>query len=376
MRWAILTTSLALAAVSSAAFGYDAYITTADWNPAAQLKRLPLPDEHVPGILPVAYEKAEAASLAAGCKACGKDGCCGPRTSIFAEYLLLTPRDAEIAYAIPIDGPIAAGDPRIPIGPTAMVNPDYDSGFRVGMSVPLDCCYSLVATYTWYNSDVSDSAKIDAISPDPDDVFHPLVIHPSTVDAATDVTDVSAHLAINFQFVDIDYKGIWYQDECCRWLTLVGVRYAHLDQNFASQFNFTGTTDVLSEVRFDGGGIRFGLEGERYCWGGFMLYAKGAANFVAGDFQGRYFQGDAFDPVVTEMTWSASRVVTILEVELGFGWQSCNGRWRANAGYVFNAWLNAVQPDEIIRAGQTNNFAGIGDGLSFDGLALRFAYRF
>ena len=127
---------------------------------------------------------------------------------------------------------------------------------------------------------------------------------------------------------------------------------------------------------FDGGGIRFGLEAERFCCCGIVLYAKGAANVLAGDFQGRYLQSDAFDPVVTEMTWSASRVVTILEVELGIGWQSCNGRWRVNAGYLFNGWLNAVQPDEIIRAGQTNNYDGMGNGLSFDGLTIRTEFRF
>jgi hypothetical protein len=177
--------------------------------------------------------------------------------------------------------------------------------------------------------------------------------------------------------VDLDYKGIWYEDACCRWQALVGVRYAHLDQLFTSQFDFNGTTDVLSEVNFDGGGIRFGLEAERYCCCGFLLYAKGAANFLAGDFQGRYFQGDEIlDPTVVDVTWSASRVVTILEVELGIGWQSCDRRWRATAGYLFNGWLNAVQPDEMIRAAQTNELTGLGNGLSFDGLAVRGEFRF
>jgi hypothetical protein len=305
------------------------------------------------------------------CQKCRRSCCCGPCISVFAEYLYLTARDAEVTYAIPIDGPIVAGDPRIPVGPAAIVDPGYESGFRVGFGVPVDCCADLILSYTWY-----ESSTVDAINAVGTDVINPLVIHPSTVNAATDVLNASARLDIDFEFVDLDFKSLWCEFGCGRMNYLLGLRYGHLDQNFRSQFNFNGTTNVLSDVNFDGGGIRLGLEGERRCWGCFLLYGKGVANFLAGDFNGRYFQSDAFDPVVADVRWSASRVVTILEAELGIGWQSCDCRCRVTAGYVFQGWLNAVQPDEMIQAGQTNNFAGLGDGLSFDGLAVRAEYRF
>lgn len=378
MRWAVFALTFSLVAVGATAFAAQPDYMTASWRPDVQESQAISPagespaavadDFQVPhiGVTEEPYEWVDKV-YDVGCKV----ACCRPCVSVFAEYLYLTPRDAEIAYALPIDGPIAAGDPRIPIGPTAMIDPEYDSGFKVGVNVPIDCAHSVEAAYTWYNSDVRTADTISA-----PDVLSPLVIHPSTFNAATDVLNASAHLAINYQLGDIDYKTVWYEHACCRVQALVGVRYAHLDQLFTSQFDFNGTTDVTSEVNFDGGGIRFGLDAEKHCCCGFLLYARGVANFLAGDFQGRYFQGDSFDPVVVDMTWSASRVVTVLEVELGVGWQSCDRRWRLTAGYVFNGWLNAVQPDEMIRAGQENDFGGVGDGLSFDGLVARLQYNF
>ena len=47
---------------------------------------------------------------------------------VFGEFLYLRPRNAEVAYAMPVDSLITGTQ----IGPTAIVDPGYHPGFRVG----------------------------------------------------------------------------------------------------------------------------------------------------------------------------------------------------------------------------------------------------
>ena len=137
MRWAALTLGLTLGLVNASAFANEPSLMTAAWHPEVRADYLSAPVAGQPEILPVAYRLPGVEQKESCCGKCGKGTCCGPRIGIFAEYLLITPRDAEVAYAIPVDGPIAPGTPRIPIGPTAVANPDYDSGFRVGFGVDI-----------------------------------------------------------------------------------------------------------------------------------------------------------------------------------------------------------------------------------------------
>ncbi len=120
-----------------------------------------------------------------------------------------------------------------------------------------------------------------------------------------------------------------------------------------------------------------GLEGERYSnsrrW---LVYGKTAASLVAGEFTADYRQGQSFDPMVVDTTWKADRVVPMLDLELGAGWQSRCGTWRITGGYAFNAWYNTVKTDEWIKSVQSNNFVGLGDGITFDGIVLRCEGRF
>jgi hypothetical protein len=160
-----------------------------------------------------------------------------------------------------------------------------------------------------------------------------------------------------------------------RWL--VGARYAGLDQDFTATFSSLGTEAVATRLNFDGGGPRFGLEGEWHsCRSGFFAYGKTAASFVVGNFQGRYVQTQSFDPVVVDTTWKAGWVVPILDLELGAGWQSRCGRVRLSAGYLLSAWYDTVKTADYIGAVQMNNYRDLGHSMVFDGLTARAEIRF
>ena len=145
---------------------------------------------------------------------------------------MLRPRDAEVAYAVPIDGAIVPPpDNPIQVGPVAMVDPDYSSGFRVGGSWALDQCTSIVATYTFFESHTSNAVAVDAPI-----VLRSLVTHPGTLNAAADYLAASADLNVDFQTADLDYRAIWWLGECSVVNWSVGARYAQLTQEFDSLF--------------------------------------------------------------------------------------------------------------------------------------------
>jgi hypothetical protein len=298
-------------------------------------------------------------------------GCCW---EVFGDYLLLRVRDAEVAYAVPIDGAIVP-PPAVPVqvGPTAVVDAQYDSGFRVGAGYQWDDCATLRASFSWFES--GDDNEIATAAPN---VLRSVVTHPGAQAAPTDFLRAQASHDIEFQLGDVDYSAIFSCSELHVLSWVIGARYAHLEQNFRSRFADGGVEAVATDITFDGGGIRLGLEGERYARGGsgLMVYGRGLASFVAGDFQGRYMMGTGADPTIVDTTWEAGRIVTILDLEAGVGWTSPRGRVRLMVGYMLSAWLNAVQTDEFIQGVRANNMVDLGDGLTFDGLVARAAIRF
>jgi len=260
----------------------------------------------------------------------------------------------------------------------ALVDPDYSTGFRAGGSWALDQCTSIVGTYTWFESDTSHAVSVDAPL-----VLRSLVTHPGTLNAAADYLAASANLSVDFQFADLDYRAIWWLGECSVVNWSVGARYAQLTQEFDSQFTYTGTVDsVATAVDFEGGGIRLGLDGERHHGShGFLLYGKGAVSLIAGEFSASYFQGSDQDPEVVNTVWTAGRLVPIVDLELGAGWQSPCGRFRVTAGYLVSMWFNTLTTDSWIRSVGQNSFVGQADAISydtltFDGFTARAEYRF
>ncbi len=148
-------------------------------------------------------------------------------------------------------------------------------------------------------------------------------------------------------------------------------------QDFGADYFYNGTESVDTEIDFYGAGLRLGLEGEAFNqshrW---LCYGKTSASFMAGSFTADYELVDSFDPEVVDTTWKAGRIVPMLELELGMGWQSRCGTWRVTGGYLISAWYNTVTTDQWVKAVQSNNFVGLSDTITFDGLVLRCEGRF
>ena len=358
-----------------------------------QVAPMGYPAAYAPAV-PPQFDVRQAAALsgptqtAAACSECGGAGCstcdpcnvCGGVTScwchcvsVWGEYLYLRPRNAEVAYGVPIDGAIIPSPVNpVQVGRIGMVDPDFSSGIRFGVSYVLDGNSSVTAQYTWFESNTED--QVDTQAPY---VIRSLVSHPGTLTAAQDFLSARASQRIRFDWLDVDYRTVL---DCCdnRLITfLVGARAGQFNQDFSADYMDNGTETVQSEIDFYGAGLRLGLEGEKYSasrrW---MVYGKSAASFVAGQFTADFRQSQSFDPMVVDTTWEAGRIIPMMDLELGAGWQSRCGTWRITAGYAVNAWFNTVKTDQWVKAVQGNNFVGLSDGMSFDGIVFRCEGRF
>ena len=310
---------------------------------------------------------------------CACDSCCLPpwahRCNVFYEVMVLRPRDAEVAYAVPIDGAIVPGITPVQVGRIGVADPDYTPGWRLGGTWAFNECSSLVFTYSRFESSTNDSVSTTAPN-----VIRSTVLHPGTANAGSDFLDARAVSDVDFQLFDIDYRAVWDSGDLWAINYLVGFRYAQLNQTFTGVFNNTGTLDLLNtRTTFEGAGVKLGLDAEKHaCNSGLFIYGRTTASFIAGDTRARYFQSSDVDPSIVDTTWKAGRIVTILDLELGAGWQSPCGRWRINGGYLFASWYNVLPTDQWIRNVQTNDFVDDqhdNDAITFDGFTLRLTYQ-
>ena len=83
-------------------------------------------------------------------------------------------------------------------------------------------------------------------------------------------------------------------------------------------------------------------------------------------------------PAPDRVNQDSDNVISILDLEIGAGWQSECGRWRLTTGYMVSTWLNTIPQNQWIQAVQTNNFASLSNSvnpITFDGVTARLDYR-
>jgi hypothetical protein len=306
------------------------------------------------------------------------------RTSVFGEFLYMRLRDAEVAYALPVEVELFDVDPA---GPVALVDPDYEPGFRVGGNWAVTEGNSIAAQYTRLRSE-SISA---AVGSDEAPLFS-LVSLPEALADDLLADSASALLNVELDQVDLDFRGLWAGCECNNYAFAVnylgGIQYAVLDQSFRATFVEAAddpmeedeSTSVSSDVNFDGIGMRLGLQGERFFpASGVFVYGHGITTILFGEFDAAYRQvsfEDGAEDADGFTSWTAGRVVPVVELELGAGWLGVNRHLRLSAGYRVSAWFNVVTTDEWIWAVQNRDFRDMDDTLTFDGVVARAEWLF
>lgn len=312
------------------------------------------------------------------------DGCgpncntCPPsrtrRFGIFAEALFLRPGGADVVYAIEQTGT----DPLLssPTGQVGKTSPDFATGLRIGGSWLLRSGAEARATYTWLPSETTSSIVARTGT-----VLASQVTHPSLPNVGTNSLSASALQNIDQQLFDLDFVAPFCSGCDTEVRYLAGVRYARLDQKFTAQQLTgvaTGLSTVSNQIKFDGVGVRLGLEGERRnSSSGLLIYGRGVTNFLGGEFNARYGQVNQFGGAVPVVVNSENyRIVSLLEAELGFGWVSPGGRWRLTGGYLINAWFNTLTSSDYINGVQARSIDDLSSTLTFDGVVARAEWQF
>lgn len=289
--------------------------------------------------------------------------------------LYLRPRNAEVAYAVPIDGPIINGPANNPlqIGSVGVVDFDYTAGFSGGINLACNAMTSIYAEVMMLDCNCMIAsqlrARCNAIRP---------CSHPFSTSAATDFLSASSTLDIDFDTLDVGIRHLIVGGRVFAINYNVGARYSRLEQRFGATFVDNGIENVATDIDFEGGGLRLGLEAERQsCQNRLRIYQ------IVRQLPGRTLckattsQGQSFDPTVVDTSWEAGRVLPC------WTWNSVpaeelapNRHIRLNAGYLVSAWFNTVTTDDFIRSVQQNDFINLGDTLTFDGLRAMAELRF
>lgn len=292
---------------------------------------------------------------------------------IFGEYLHWNVHGVDVPFAQAFDGidPIFS----VPRGPVGVVSTEFQAGVRVGGGVTLNETSSVVGTFTYFRTNSSSGIA----APD-GQVLHNFLAFPNTANSAVDSLTSTAEYAIQLRMADIDYKCAFVNNDCLSLTFVAGARYANLTQDVLGTFQVTGTTTVDSHITFDGFGPRIGLEGKYRLKCGVYGYANGMADFLFGQFRGNYVERNVFTGLVGQTSVNANRPVPVLEFELGAGWQSPKGHVQISGGYYVGSWFNTMTTTSLAGAIGNVNFTTNGnnfrDTLVFDGLVLRFEFRY
>jgi hypothetical protein len=182
--------------------------------------------------------------------------------------------------------------------------------------------------------------------------------------------------------VDLDFRRALLRTGASDVFGVVGVRYGKLEQDLFARYSdlLTGPNqiEVLSDITFEGAGLKLGLEWDHYSSRRpVLMYAKGGTSLLAGEFDAIYRQTVQNNANLgVDTAWTAGRIVPTFDLEVGTGYYSPEGRLRATVGYVYSVWTNVVKTQDWIHGVQSNQFGNLGDSITFDGLVLRVEGRF
>ncbi len=314
-------------------------------------------------------------SCGKSCGGCGKSAaccCCDPwwshKCGVFGQFLLLRPGNADQIYTIEQNS-VVPGE--FPTGPVGRVNIDEEAGYRVGGTYAASNCTSLVATYTRWEGNTGN--RIVAA---PGNYLNSQIIHPSTLTTGATALQSSALYSMDFQLIDLAYRHILKASDVYAINWTAGFRYGNMEQDLLTQQEVSVATGLVTndiDVDFNGFGMTFGLDGERRsCHSGLMIYGSALSSFLAGDWRGSYVQTNQFafggGGGIVANEYEDYRITPVLELELGFGWVSQCGNYRANVGYMTSAWYDAVSTRQYVDAVRNNSYVNIDETITFSGL--------
>lgn len=289
------------------------------------------------------------------------------RHKIFGEWLYLSARNQDVDYATPVNGSTVTA---VPIGQTSTFDAGYQTGLRFGGSLAIDRESSLSFVWTGFQGNDSDRTSLPGGAP-PGSFLKSDLVHPRTMDVATDSLSSSGTYGVDFMLGDLDYTATLAADSYQRLNGSLGIRYGDLEQDLRVSHIILGSTSIQSDIDFSGFGPKIAADYENQNENGMLIYCRGGASLLFGQFDARYSQTSVFRGLEAANGISEDRIVPQLDLEFGTGWESANGAIRITAGYFISCWHNVLTTPAFIDGVQAGELDDIDETISFDGLAVR-----
>ncbi len=270
------------------------------------------------------------------------------------------------------------------------LNFQHESSYRFGGGYKLGCCDEEVRfMYTRLQSSANAIAPVGAFvayeSSSPDS--------PTYIDANVDVNSYDLEFRKTIPLGGTQCCGCGEAcGECCdpcgcgdacgcapacpAWdITWSGgMRFADVnwDRHYVSYTsNSSVYRDTNSNLSFEGGGPRVGLEGRRYFgssnW--CSVYLKGDISVLLGQMQQQITRLDQ-DQFVTTQTARGRRIIPVTELEAGMS-ARITARSLFSAGYLFSAWHDLGFRDQFNFVTQLEDQFDTANILGFDGFFAR-----
>lgn len=320
-----------------------------------------------------------------GCSGYGCESCCcvnpfAHRNGVFAEFLFLRPRDAEVTFAVPgtvaVLGPAGTPATVVPQGSALTLNPDHQPAYRVGGTLRFSDEMSVRLSYTDFESSTTHAGALDAGVIGVNTMF-PVLLHPATqTPAAIGNIAAAGRYDIDYEAVDLDTRVLLWNSNTMAINAVGGARWTQLDQDLHVDYAINGLTEVETHSRFDGIGARMGLDGEYRSASGFGAYGGGVLNLMFGNARIRHDQLDTINGPATFTNDEFGRLAPILELEFGGQWVSQNGTVRVRGGYMSSQWFNIVTVRDYANGLRDSQFDDFSDTITFDGFTGRVEVAF
>ncbi|MBI3509008.1 MAG: hypothetical protein HY069_05205 [Chlamydiia bacterium] len=199
------------------------------------------------------------------------------------------------------------------LGTVQKIDPDFDSGFRVGFGLNFPRAgYDLGGYWTSFTTRATNSTQSTS---------WPLWAEPNV--AASSSEKASWHLSMNL--ADLEWgRASWFGGNFSL-RPFFSLRGAFIDQKLSMNFAYETTPSSLGVIHaksdFSGGGLRAGADGRWTFPYGFALYGQAAGSLLYGQFQTKSTWGLDSQTVACAKN-NFLQTLSNMQLALGFGWDT------------------------------------------------------
>jgi hypothetical protein len=282
-----------------------------------------------------------------------------------AEYLLMTPRQRNLDYAV-----VDPQNNLVPAGPIQSVAYHESSAFRVGIGYQFPSTgWDVGVEYTYLHGGGSSFANAP-----PGGLLYPELTRPGLTDSALAAI---ASAQLNYNVFDLEFGRTTDIDEWTQLRFFGGIRFASIYQTLNATYNglLADTANVQSRSNFDGAGPLFGSEFRWKLGWGFSLFGRASGGLIYGNVRASLIEtNNGGATTYADLSDRNRQMVPFAGVGLGVAWEYRGLTIRA--GYEAVNWFSLIERPALIDSFSEGKLVPLQSDLSLDGFFLQMAFTF